>query len=397
MKKALTKEQQDSRKRRLAFAARLGVMALACAVMKLTIPLVETGISAAPPEELSLAVFSSGSLLPINTAPLSLSRLIFDLPFDLPTRSESSHTPPENTDGAGVSADSAAPSGSENSRGSTASGSLFYIPDNSDFQEQEPQNDAIETTITGEKSSVFLSDEGIYFKNTTGYDINVSDLLHSPLSISAQEGAQVLIIHTHGSESYAMEAGYIYEESDPSRTTDKNFNVIHVGDVLTGVLESRGISVIHDREMYDYPSYNGAYNRSYEAIQKHLAENPNIQVVIDLHRDALVAEDGTVYKTVAEVDGKTCSQVMLIVGSNWSGLTHPNWHDNLTFGFKLQKAMADKYPTLARPLKISQYRYNQQATPGSLIAEIGCNGNTLSEAVRAVEYFGDCLADVLGK
>jgi len=397
LKKTLTKEQQNSGKRRLAFAARLGAMALACAVIKLTIPLIETGTSAAPPEELSLAVFSSESLLPINSAPLSLSRLIFDLPFDLPARSESGQTPPEISDDADIAADSAAPSDSGNSQDTVASGSLFYIPDSGNFQEQAPQNDAIETTITGEKSSVFLSDEGIYFKNTTGYDINVSDFLHAPLSISAQEGAQVLIIHTHGSESYAMEAGAVYEESDPSRTTDKNFNVIHVGDVLTEVLDSRGISVIHDREMYDYPNYNGAYNRSYESIQKHLAENPNIQVVIDLHRDALVAEDGTVYKTVAEVDGETCSQVMLIVGSNWSGLTHPNWRDNLSFGFKLQKAMADKYPTLARPLKISQYRYNQQATPGSLIAEIGCNGNTLSEAVRAVEYFGDCLADVLGK
>lgn len=33
--------------------------------------------------------------------------------------------------------------------------------------------------------------------------------------------------------------------------------------------------------------YTGAYNRSWETIQRNLNENPTIQVTIDVHRDAL--------------------------------------------------------------------------------------------------------------
>ena len=167
-----------------------------------------------------------------------------------------------------------------------------------------------------------------------------------------------------------------------------------MGDELEEVLTARGIPVIHDRELYDYPSYTGSYDRSMASIKRHLEEHPEIRVVIDLHRDALEG-DGKLYKTVADVGGDPCAQVMLICGSDYSGLNHPNWRDNLTFAMKLQRRMVDLYPTLARPLKISQYRYNQDATTGSLIAEIGTNGNTLREALAAVSRFGECLADVL--
>ena len=40
-------------------------------------------------------------------------------------------------------------------------------------------------------------------------------------------------------------------------------------------------------------------------------------------------------------------------------------------------------------------RYTQQLTRGSLIIEIGCNGNTLTEALAAADRFADCAAAVL--
>ena len=258
---------------------------------------------------------------------------------------------------------------------------------------ETPLNDAIGTTITG-RGSGYSSWGDIYYKNRTKYDIDVEKYLNEPLKLSASDGAAVLIIHTHGSEAYNPAGEDIYVPSDPSRTEDKSFNVVRVGDELEKVLTERGIRVVHDRELYDYPSYTGSYNRSLESIERHLKEDPDIKVVIDLHRDALEG-DGKLYKTVADVGDTPSAQVMLICGSNSSGLNHPNWEENLTFALRIQSAMVEKYPTLARPLKISEYRYNQHATTGSLIAEIGTNGNTLKEALAAVRYFGDCLADVL--
>ena len=259
---------------------------------------------------------------------------------------------------------------------------------------ETPERDAIGTTILGKGSGYLDAGDGIYVKNKSKYTPDFQKLLETPLKFSAAEGAAVLIIHTHGSEAYNPAGEDIYMASDPSRTEDTRFNVVRVGDELERVLTERGVTVIHDRELYDYPSYNGSYDRSLASIKAHLKENPEIRVVIDLHRDALEG-DGKLYKTVAGVGEEPCAQVMLICGSDSSGLKHPNWRENLTFALKIQHKMVTDYPTLARPLKISQYRYNQHATTGSLIAEIGTNGNTLQEALAAVRYFGACLADVL--
>lgn len=253
---------------------------------------------------------------------------------------------------------------------------------------------AVGTTITGAGGGYTSSGEGIYLKNRTSYDIDVEELLAKPMDFFPDSSA-VLIVHTHGSEAYNPDGDDIYEPSDPSRTEDKNFNVVRVGDELEGILTGRGVTVYHDRQLYDYPSYAGSYDRALEAINAQLSAHPEIKVVIDLHRDALESDDGTVYKTVADIGDTPCAQVMLICGTNYSGLKHPDWRENLSFALKLQRQMVDNYPTLARPLKISEYRYNQHATKGSLIAEVGCNGNTLQEALTAVRYFGDCLANVL--
>lgn len=269
--------------------------------------------------------------------------------------------------------------------------------DNTNSDAPEPAapsaDDAVETTITGESGGYQAVSDGIYIKNKTEYDISVDELLASPLILNA--GGRVLIIHTHGSEAYTPDGDDTYVPSDPSRTEDTNYNVVRVGDELEKVLTEQGISVVHDRELYDYPTYTGSYNRAYEAICAYQAEYPDISVVIDLHRDALESTDGTVYKTVADIGDTPCAQIMLIAGTDFSGLEHPNWRENLKFALCLQAEMVAEYPSLARPLSISQYRYNQHATPGSLIAEVGCNGNTLQEALCAARYFGTCLANVL--
>ncbi len=232
---------------------------------------------------------------------------------------------------------------------------------------------------------------GIRIKNGTGLEPDTAELLSSKPALA---GARVLIIHTHGSEAFDP-AGDPYEASDTMRTEDKSHSVIKVGDVLAQTLESRGVAVIHDREIYDYPSYTGSYTRSAAAIQAYLETYPDIGVVIDLHRDALEDGSGNVYSTRVDIGGEKCAQVMLICGTNWSGLKHDGWRENLRFALHLQAAMDTEYPGLARPLNISKYRYNQHYTTGSLIAEIGCTGNTLAEAEAAARAFGQTLADVL--
>lgn len=236
----------------------------------------------------------------------------------------------------------------------------------------------LETTIEG----------GLTIKNQTGYKADIGSLLVGGpgLTLSA-EGPQVLIIHTHSSEAYTQSGLDKYEESDEGRTEDTRYNIVRVGDELAAVFEQAGLRVVHDRGIYDYPSYTGSYTRSGQAVSEWLAEYPSIGVVIDVHRDAL-GTNGTVYKTMAEEAGVCASQAMLLIGTDESGLAHGAWRENLALAVYLQQAVSAAHPTLMRPVQLVPQRYNQHLSTGSMILEVGSSGNTLQEALSAVRLFG---------
>lgn len=254
-----------------------------------------------------------------------------------------------------------------------------------DVMESPRSGDVRETTIPG----------GLSIKNATGYSVDTGGLLLEgpPVRLPA-EGPQILILHTHGSEAYTQAGLDRYEANDSYRTEDTSCNIVRVGDELTALFERAGLRVLHDREIYDYPSYTGSYSRSGEAVARYLQEYPGIAVVLDIHRDAL-GTDGVIYKTMAEEEGTVSSQIMLLVGTDASGLEHPNWRSNLALALYLQEAAGRKHPTLMRPVELVAQRYNQHLTTGSLILEVGSSGNTLQEALSAIRLFADGAAPAL--
>lgn len=234
----------------------------------------------------------------------------------------------------------------------------------------------------------YLSAADISIQNTTGQAVDVAALAAAPVAISLEAGGpQILIMHTHGTEAYTMDGTDVYTPSDTSRTTDPNYNVVRVGEEIADVLTGMGFSVLHDTSLYDYPAFRGAYDRSKAGVEGYLAEYPSLRIVLDVHRDALVGENGETYKTLATVDGTETAQVMLVVGSNDTGLEHPSWKENLTLAIRLQGEMNALSPTLARPITIRTNRFNQQLTTGSLLVEVGSHGNTLQEALAAARLF----------
>ena len=253
-------------------------------------------------------------------------------------------------------------------------------PDTSDPEESAAPTTPtiIPTTISG----------GLSIKNTSGYDIDIDSVLSAGCPIRLESGKpQILIIHTHSSEAYSPAGLDKYDDLGTNRTLDQNLNVIRIGTELTKLFEDCGLNVIHDTQVFDYPSYTGSYNRSCEAVEKYLADYPSIKIVIDLHRDALCSDTVT-YKTTATELGVCASQIMLFVGSDASGLEHPNWRQNLSLALYLQNAVCQSYPSLMRPITLTKYRYNQHLSPGSMILEVGSNGNTLQEALAAIRLFG---------
>lgn len=255
---------------------------------------------------------------------------------------------------------------------------------------------AVPQTITANSNTV--SGGGVELNNnTSGITVDPAALAASVLTQTiapASQGPQILIMHTHGSEAYTMAGDDSYTETDTSRTDDPNFNMIRVGEEMKAVFESMGFSVIHDTTLYDYPNYTGSYTRSLAGIQAMLEQYPTISVVLDVHRDALIASDGTVYKAVTQVNGENVAQVMLVVGTDDGGLTHPGWQDNLNLAAHIQLAMTGIEPTLARPVNLRSQRFNQHLTTCSLLVEVGTSGNTLQEALRGARYFAQAAGSV---
>ena len=235
----------------------------------------------------------------------------------------------------------------------------------------------------------------IYFKNETDYVIDMTSLLQkdSPVALST-EGVQVLIMHTHGTEAYTQSPDHTYAASGEYRTTDSSANMLRVGQEICDILNSRGISTVHSRTLNDYPAYNGSYNRALKDIQAYVAQHPTIQLVIDVHRDA-IATGNTYYKTAAEVDGQQTAQLMFVTGTDAGGLPHDHWRDNLTFQAQLHDRLNSTYPGIMRPMSIRASRFNQHIRKGSMLVEVGACGNTLEEALAAAKIFANSLADML--
>ena len=177
------------------------------------------------------------------------------------------------------------------------------------------------------------------------------------------------------------------------RTTDLNFTVSRVADELDKQLTEYGYHVIHDKTYHDYPSYNGSYGRSLTTLQNILKENPDIEVAIDLHRDA-VGSNGT-YGPRVKIGDENCAQLMFVIGTNGSGLFHPNWTKNLHFAMKVQQKANELYPDLFRPINLRTSRFNQQLTTATTIIEVGATGNTLDECIASMKYLAKVLSQVV--
>ncbi|MCI8402339.1 MAG: hypothetical protein HFI38_09700 [Lachnospiraceae bacterium] len=215
--------------------------------------------------------------------------------------------------------------------------------------------------------------------------LNAASMLEQDMKLQSPDsgGPKVLIHHTHATEYFA--------DSDPD---DSSTLIVGVGDYLEEILETQyGIEVIHDRTVYPY---NEAYSRALQNVEQILAENPSIEVFIDLHRDAGGSEKYTV-----NIDGKETANIMFFNGisRNTNGpidyLNNDNLSANLAFSFQLKMAGDSMYPGLCKRNHLKAYRYNLHVLERAVIIEVGDNNNTLEEARNAMEPLARILNYVL--
>lgn len=222
---------------------------------------------------------------------------------------------------------------------------------------------------------------------------NPAVLLTKDLSISKEsEGPQILIYHTHSQEAFV--------DSTPG---DVSQTIVGAGEYLTQILtEQYGYQVLHHTGQYDVDE-NGnldrdpAYNRALPVLEQILAENPSIQVIIDLHRDG-VADN---VHLVTEVDGKQVARVMFFNGTcrdeagDIEGMVNPYREDNLAFSLQMALLMKAQYNDMFRVVYLKQSRYNQHLLGRSALIEVGAQTNTVEEIYNAIPYVAEVIDEVL--
>ena len=236
----------------------------------------------------------------------------------------------------------------------------------------------------------YIVDQGTYI---TEEELNIDKMLNRDLRLKEKkektesEGPQVLIYHTHSQEGYA-----------DSKPGDESGTVVGAGERLAGLLEEYGIRVLHHKGQYDVENRDYAYANAEKELARILEENPEIEVVIDLHRDG-VAEDT---RLVTEVDGKPAAQFMFFNGlsrlkstGEIEYLKNENREGNLAFSFQLQMKCREYYPGLARSIYLKGYRYNMQYRERSLLVELGAQTNTVEEVYNALPPLAHVISMVL--
>ena len=270
--------------------------------------------------------------------------------------------------------------------------------DNSGIQDEERGEGPIHKIVESQIGAGGIRCGDFYVKNSTGENINFeAEVNQMPeINIRNTDEPQVLVFHTHTSESYmSRDEGFFYDNFYP-RSLDSSKNVTRVGQAVVDKLKEHGINAIHDETYHDNPTYNGSYSRSAETIKKNLSAYPSIQVVIDIHRDSLGSNETGKIKPTFKYNDKKAAQMMIISGCDSDGsLGFPNWRKNLKLALRLQKYCENMFPGITRPLNFAKVKYNEHLTPGSLLVEVGSDANTLEEAVYTGSMLGESLAKML--
>ncbi len=247
--------------------------------------------------------------------------------------------------------------------------------------------------------NVGVTDEykNVRVKNTTETkNLDIKQILSEPLELSVDKSKPaVLIFHSHTSEGYEMIEREWYAEGYTARTNDENRNVVRVGKEIADYLTKSGYTVIHDKTIHD-ESYNDSYPKSRKTVAKHLEEHPEIQIILDIHRDSMSQNNGDKIKPINTIAGKKAAQLMIITGAEEGKVKDfPDWEYNLRFAVHLQKKCETMFPGLMRPMLFSQRKYNMDMTHFSLLIEMGSEANTLDEACYSGRMLASALASLM--
>lgn len=288
------------------------------------------------------------------------------------------------------------------------------------FSKEEIKEEKIDTASLEEKAMDELADlynEQVVFSNVSSEDIKITaqtgtyqkmnvcgvdvvnystnrnidfkKILSSNDIIFSKKDDEVLLYTTHTSESYANSEAYSFNYTSPRRTTDGEYNMLSISKNLASNLNSKGINTVCSLTPHDYGEYNSAYSNSRMTFETLIADNPNINISIDVHRDAIEDLD---FAPKTNISGYNVASLMLVMGIGYEEDGYnPYYEQNLKLAFQIYILANKIYPGLFRAMIIRNSIYNQDIKDNSFLVEVGASGNTIDEAKLATR----CLANLI--
>lgn len=218
-------------------------------------------------------------------------------------------------------------------------------------------------------------------------DIIQTDYISDP-NPTTSTSPRVYIYNTHQLESYDLTN---YEEYNITP------NVLMASYLLKGMLYKNGIeTMVETANIQDFLSLNGwNYNYSYMAskyyIEDTLKKYPNLDLLIDLHRDAIPKTSSTI-----TIDDKNYAKVLFVVGTD-----HDNYQANLDLANQLNELIKKKNPLLSRGVITKGGEnvngiYNQDLSPKIVLIECGGKENSIDEVMNTISVLTEVITEYLG-
>ncbi len=213
---------------------------------------------------------------------------------------------------------------------------------------------------------------------------NKSEYVYDPNPTQINE-PKVYIYNTHQLESY-----------DNTDYNDITPNVLMASYLLKEELNKAGIStIVESSNITEYIKQNNLkYYQSYDAsryyAEKVVKDNQNLDLVIDLHRDAIEKNASTV-----TINDKEYAKLLFVIG-----MEHENYESNLEVATAINNIIKEKYPTLTRGIITKSGKnvngiYNQDLNPNSILIECGGYKNSFSEVVNTINLLSQIIKEYL--
>jgi stage II sporulation protein P len=194
------------------------------------------------------------------------------------------------------------------------------------------------------------------------------------------------IYHTHTAESFIPDSGADH------RPGGQRGDIVDVGEAMVKRFAEHGVVAIQSKNIHDYPSFMKAYNKSEITVRQMVEENPSLQALFDIHRNAGKREE-----TTAIVNGVPVARILIIVGKGQPGLEQPHWEQNYAFAKAIEDKLNQYYPGVSLGIDVVEWRYNQHLHPHALLFEMGCQYNTKEEVTRTIEMIADVVTEILAQ